>query len=190
MKAPTLAEYVAENGAFTLETVASYKMARSVQIVLTEPWGLKFNAFVVTPSNTSVNINYNGLEEYGAIVYYDTEGKYDSMTAEELMVNEDAYVFSSLNGDAYIDGKYISALYNKVYTYQLNSNAYVMFYVKDADGYHYGKLDTYNAYDLANTRKDAETGFGELEQTVYASMVNMYNSVKAYRDDYFSRNPQ
>ena len=184
--APTLANYTASNGSFEAETKKSYSFGNSVQLILVEPWGLKFNARVYNDANPN-NINYNTIEEYGAIVYYDTEGVISSMTAEELRNKNDAYVFSSKNGDATIDGSYITALYNKdIYTYQLNSNAYVMFYVKDENGYHYGDVKIRNAYELAKTRSQDNSGsFGEAEKTVYQDMVTMYDSIKSYRDDYF-----
>ena len=189
--APTLAAYVAENGAFTSEEVVSYKFGNTAQIVLIEPWGLKVNARVYNDAN-STSINYAQLEEYGAIVFYDTEGVYanSGMTAEQLMTCENAYVFSSKSGDAFVDGSYISAIYNKeIYTYMLNSNAYVMFYVKDGDGFHYGDVKTRNVYELANARKDDTTGFpNALERAVYAAMVNEYDAITKYREDYFSNN--
>ncbi|MBQ2742299.1 MAG: leucine-rich repeat protein, partial [Oscillospiraceae bacterium] len=189
MSAPRLSDYVAENGAFEEETAKSYSFGNSVQIILVEPWGLKFNARVYNGANPT-NINYGSIEEYGAIVYYDTEGNAESMTAEELRTKSDAYVFSSKNGDATIDGSYITALYNKgIYTYQLDSNAYVMFYVKDENGYHYGDVKVRNAYELAKVRAQDTTGnFGEQEKQVYLDMVEMYEAVKAYRDDYFANN--
>ena len=93
-------------------------------------------------------------------------------------------------GDATIDGSLITALYNKgIYTYQLNSNAYVMFYVKDADGYHYGDVKVRNAYELAKTRgADTSGNYGEQEKIVYQDIVTMYETVTAYRDDYFGKN--
>ena len=188
-KAPTLAEYVAENGNFENETVKSYTFGNSVQLVLVEPWGLKFNARVYNSENPN-HINYNNVDEYGAIVYYDTEGTVTSMTAEALRSKRDAYVFSSKNSDASVDGSYITALYNKgIYTYQLDSNAYVMFYIKDSNGYHYGDVKVRNAYELAKTRGQDNSGnFGETEKTVYQNMVKMYDAIKAYRDDYFYKN--
>ena len=188
-KAPRLSDYVAENGEFEEEIARSYSFGNSVQIILVEPWGLKFNARVYNVANPT-NINYNNVEEYGAIVYYDTEGTVASMTADELRSKADAYVFSSKNGDATIDGSYITALYNKdIYTYQLDSNAYVMFYVKDENGYHYGDVKVRNAYELAKQRSQDTTGdFGEKEKQVYLDMVEMYEAVKAYRDDYFANN--
>ena len=188
-KAPTLAEYVAENGNFENETVKSYTFGNSVQLILVEPWGLKVNARVYNSANPN-NINYNSVEEYGAIVYYDTEGTITSMTAEALRIKNDAYVFSSKNNDASVDGSYITALYNKgIYTYQLDSNAYVMFYIKDSNGYHYGDVKVRNAYELAKTRGQDNSGnFGEAEKTVYQNMVKMYDAIKAYRDDYFYKN--
>ncbi len=187
--APMLSEYVEKNGAFEDETVKRYTFKNSVQLILVEPWGLKVNSRVFDDANP-ININYDSVEEFGAIVYYDTEGNVDSMTAEELRTKSDAYVFSSKNGDAAVDGSYITALYNKdIFTYQLDSNAYVMFYIKDENGYHYGDVKVRNAYELAKERaQDTSGNFGEKEKTVYQDMVAMYEAVKAYRDDYFENN--
>ena len=189
MSAPVLSKHVSQNGAFTDETVKTYTFGNSVQLVLVEPWGLKVNAIV---QKSGKLIDYNSVEEYGAIVFYDTAGKITSgkMTAEELRTKSDAYVFSSEAGDATIDGSLITALYNKgIYTYQLNSNAYVMFYVKDADGYHYGDVKVRNAYELAKARgADTSGNYGEQEKIVYQDIVTMYETVTAYRDDYFGKN--
>ena len=189
MSAPKLSEHVSENGVFTEETVKTYTFGNSVQLVLVEPWGLKVNAKV---QKSGKLIDYNSVEEYGAIVFYDTAGEIagGKMTAEELRTKSDAYVFSSKVGDATIDGSLITALYNKgIYTYQLNSNAYVMFYVKDADGYHYGDVKVRNAYELAKTRgADTSGNYGEQEKIVYQDIVTMYETVTAYRDDYFGKN--
>ena len=189
MKAPTLQEFVAVNGVFSPETIISYKFGTSEQIVLIEPWGLKVNAVVVDAENTSARVDYSALEEYGVIIYYDTEGKITAgtMTKEELMSRDDAYVFSSKNGDVFMDGDYISAVYNNgVYTYMLDSNVYIMFYVKDAEGFHYGPVRTRSVYDLAAERMNDTTGkFGELEKKVYAAMVAEYDAITAYRKDYF-----
>ena len=187
--APTLAEYVAANGAFEAETVEKYDFWHTVQLILIEPWGLKLNAYALDENEELVD--YTSVEEYGTIVYYDTEDKISgTMTADELMSYDDAYVFSSKNGDAEIDGSYMTALYNKgIYTYQLDSNAYVMFYIKDEDGYHYGDVKVRNAYQLAKARSTDTSGdFSELEKIIYADMVDMYDRVNTYRDDYFSKN--
>ena len=86
-----------------------------------------------------------------------------------------------------MDGDYISAVYNNgVYTYMLDSNVYIMFYVKDAEGFHYGPVRTRSVYDLAAERMNDTTGkFGELEKKVYAAMVAEYDAITAYRKDYF-----
>jgi len=188
--APTLAEFTAENGVFTAETSVDYTFSNSVQIVLVEPWGLKFNA-KVSKKGESTKIDYSSIEEYGAIVFYDTQGEMENgMTKDDLMTKENAYVFSSKNNDAYEDGQFISALYNKgIYTYQLDSNAYVMFYVKDANGYHYGEVKTRNAYDLATARAQDTVNFPKTEErAVYASMMDMYDAVTKYRENYFKNN--
>ena len=184
--APTLASYTSENGAFTAETNFDYKFENSVQLVLVEPWGLKFNSKVSQKSNNS-KLDYDTALEYGAIVFYDTENTVkNGMTKDELMSKQDAYVFSSKSGDAYEDGHFISAIYNKgIYTYQLDSNAYVMFYVKDANGYHYSDVKVRNAYDLAKERAEDTVHFpNEKERAVYASMVDMYDAITKYRNDY------
>jgi hypothetical protein len=61
------------------------------------------------------------------------------MTVEQLMTYEDAYVFSTVNGDATLSTEganrtVISAVYNSgLYTYQMEEKAYVVFYVKCGD---------------------------------------------------------
>ena len=107
--------------------------------------------------------------------------------ASEILRNENAYVFSSKNGDASIAGGYISATYSKdIYTYQLNTDIYVFGYVKDADGYHYGPVRNRNVHTLMEARKNDIANFPNVkERTVYADMIDLYTAITAYREDYF-----
>ena len=114
-KALTLAEFVAENGAFTAEpTNSPYNFGHVNQVSIIEPWGVRLSARVSTASMPN-NIDYSTVEDYGAIVYYDLDDKLDSMTAEELMNCEEAYVFNKdetelwmNNGRQFIAATYIS----------------------------------------------------------------------------------
>ncbi len=178
-KAPTLAQYPLGAQA----AGSQYTYGQNAQIKLIEPWGLKAN--VKVSRNGSV-INYNAVEEYGLVVLADNSKVYN--TAAEILENENAYVFSSKNGDASISSGYISATYSKdIYTYQLNTDIYVFGYVKDADGYHYGPVRNRNVYELMMTRKDDAAGFPNgKERTVYADMIDLYNAITLYREDYFN----
>ena len=183
---------------FTLEeekeAPIDYSFGQSVQIGLIEPWFLKANARVYTDDHPT-NIDYSTLRDFGAYFIRaseldDPDATQTSLAVEDIVGNPAAVKYSKEDGTATIDGSYITALYNKgIYTYQLDSNAYVMFYVKDANGYHYGDVKIRNAYELAKQRgADTSGSFGKEEKQVYRDMVAMYEAIKAYRDDYFGNN--
>lgn len=180
-------------------TDVKYKFGVSSQIVLIEPWGLQVNAAIVPPTGAGVpdHIDYDTVEDYGVVMYYDVDGvitdasMLDSVE-EMLSLNGRAYVFSKTDGSAVksksFDG-YVTARYNQgIYTYQLNNNLYVMFYVKINGCYYYDRIRAFNVYELA---KERSTTFADVEEcNVYAGMVDLYDAVTVYRDDYFSRNPK
>jgi len=179
-KAPVLADYPLGNTA----EVNSYTFSHNVQIRLIEPWGMKVNA-KASLASTGKLVNYSSLKDYGVIILFDNTNDY---SLEELIANKNAYVFSNKNGDSSLDGSYMTATYKKnLYTYQLNTNAYVVFYVEDEAGVHYGPLKVRNLYDLMTTRAVDTTGsFTEKEKTVYADMVNLYDAVTVYRSDFLN----
>lgn len=171
-----------------------YGFGHTVQIKLIEPWGMRANGRVYTAGNRY--IDYSVLSEYGAVIWYDGENAMNGadISMEELMNKADALVYSSTEGNASINtyggDEVIRAEHDQgIYTYQLNTNAYVMFYVKDAEGnYHYGPVKTRNLYDLMVARKDDTSGdFSEKERAVYASMVSLHDAVTNYREDYFNK---
>jgi len=179
---PTLGE-VPLSGA--IANTEAYSFTHYVQIRLIESWGMKVNAFVYPKGKSaSKSINYNELLDYGVIIVM--ENNSSIATAEELLAREDAYVFSKSNGGAQISQNMISAIFTKdIYTYLLNSNIYVMFYVKDEDGYHFGPIKERNLYELMKTRRNDTSGsFTEKEKGLYDDMVNLYDAVTAYRADY------
>ena len=181
-KAPTLGEYAL--GTPVAGSTYSYDYSQNAQIKLIEPWGMKTNVKVTY--NGSV-IDYNAVEEYGIVALADNGHVYTDAT--EILAKDHAYVFSSKNGDAFIDSGYISAIYSKgIFTYQLDTDIYVFGYVKDADGYHYGPVRCRNVHDLMQARKDDAAGFPNVkERNVYTDMVNLFVDITAYREDYFSR---
>ena len=178
-KAPTLAQYPLGAPA----AGSSYSYGQNAQIKLIEPWGLKANVKV---SNNGSVINYNAVEEYGIVALADNSRTYAD--ASEILQNQNAYVFSSKNGDATISNGYSSATYSKdIFTYQLDTDIYVFGYVKDADGYHYGPVRNRNVHTLMEARKDDIANFPNVkERTVYADMIDLYNAITAYREDYFN----
>ena len=183
---PTLAE---SGKQFTAHANDAYKIGTDVALILVEPWGMRFGGVFYTASNMQ-RVDYAAAEDYGAIVYYDVEGNYaEGMSVEQLYSEGAAKVYSKLDGTVYDRGDgYIAAEYEgDIYTYQLNTNAYVMYYIKDADGYHYSKVFTRNAYDLAVTRAADAAKFPDAEErAVYQSMADMYDSITAYREWWFA----
>ena len=178
-KAPTLAQYPL--GAAAAGT--SYSYGQNAQIKLIEPWGLKANVKV---SHGGSVIDYNAVEEYGIVALADNSRTYTD--AAEILQNDNAYVFSSKNGDATISNGYISATYSKdIFTYQLDTDIYVFGYVKDADGYHYGPVRNRNVHTLMEARMNDAVNFPNVkERTVYTDMIELYDAITRYREDYFN----
>lgn len=182
--APTLSEnplsgVIADSG--------KYSFGHTVQIRLIEPWGLKVNARVYTKGMSgSESIDYSELVDYGVVIVMDNNTVIS--TPEELLARPDAYVFSKSNGEAQVSGTVITAAFTKdIYTYLLNSNVYVMFYVQDAEGYHFGAVKERNAYELMKTRRvDTSGSFTEKEKALFDDMVNLYDAVTVYRADYIN----
>ncbi len=184
--APTLSESPLSG---TIANTGTYKFGHTVQIRLIEPWGMKVNARVYTSGmSQNENIDYEELIDYGVVILMDNNTSIT--TAEELLARSDAYIFSKTNGEAQIqtndETEIITATFTKgVYTYLLNSKVYVMFFVKDAEGYHFGAVKERNVYELMKTRRNDTSGlFTEKEKILYDDMVNLYDTVTTYRADY------
>ncbi len=171
-----------------------YKYGQSVQIGLIEPWFLKANARVYTATQTT-NINYDSLADYGAYFIRASQlsnpsATQSTLTAEDIMNDPDAVKYSKKEGTATIDGSYITANYDKgIYTYELDDSVFVLFYIQDDDGISYAPIRERNLKSLLEERKDDIAKFpNELERNVYKAMLTMFETVKAYRDDYFANN--
>ena len=177
---PTCEEYQIEG--VLAENI--YSFSHNVQIKLVEPWGMRLNGKV---SNGGTVIDYSAMKEYGFIVLPDADAA--GYSSSELLSCKDAYVFSSKNGDVMINNGYISADYFKdIYTYQLNTNVYVMYYVVDATGNIYcGPVKERNLYSLMAERAvSTSTAYSEKEKAVYSSMVDLYESITDYRSDFLN----
>ena len=179
----TLGEYQIEG---TLAETSPYTYGHTVQIKLIEPWGMKLNGRI-----NNATVDYSLLKEYGVIVLMDNSDT--EYTASELLARGDAYVFSSKNGGASIatlsGNKNITVEFFKdIYTYQLDSNVHVMFYVVDGAGkIHCGPDKIRNLKDLMTARSAPDaTGYTDKEKAVYASMVGLYDTVTDYRSDYIN----
>ncbi|MBR4058755.1 MAG: hypothetical protein IKK03_02835 [Lachnospiraceae bacterium] len=182
--APTLSENPLSG---VIANTGTYSFGHTVQIRLIEPWGLKVNARVYTKGmSSSESIDYAELVDYGVVIVMDNNTSIS--TPEELLARSDAYVFSKANGEAQVNGTVITAAFTKdIYTYLLNSNVYVMFYIEDAEGYHFGAVKERNVYELMKTRRDDTSGsFTEKEKALFDDMVNLYDAVTIYRADYIN----
>ena len=178
MDAPTL-----KTNPLGQPTTHSLKFGHTTNVVLIEPWGIRFNG-MVTSDDT--------YDDYGVVVYYDTNNRFAPGTItspKDLLAIEDAYVFTVKNGDATVvdngDGRErISAVYNSgLYTYQMAKTAYVMFYVQDGDNFYYGPIKERSIQAAIDSRM-AVAGVPALEASVMESMKNLYASVKVYRAEY------
>ena len=189
-------------------TDGKYNFARLQQISLIEPWGLKLNTRVYTADNTEGNIDYSLLTDYGVIAFYDKDGVIagerthstaGAVEAPEMdeyseLLNyanrDEVYVFSASEGTMTVDGKYAGGLFNKdIFTYQMNSAMYYVFFVQDGDNFYYSQVYATNIRDLAEARSvSTSTTYKETEKATYAAMVALCDSITAYREWYFSQN--
>ena len=62
----------------------------------------------------------------------------------------------------------------------MNSKIYVMFYVKDAEGYHFGPVKERVLIDILRDRED-DASFEEPERAVFADMVDLHEAIVTYR---------
>ena len=175
MDVPELKD-VSWNYSTLASTVAGYSQA----VVLIEPWGLKLNGELADGISS---VKLDDCEDYGVIVYYDTDGTGPVLTAEELLARADAKVFRTCNGDAQrVGDNGVTALYNSgIYTYQMGKTAYVMFYFMDEDTATLtcGTVKAYSILDVIE--KVQEKNITELENNVYESMKALNRAIIAYR---------
>ena len=106
---------------------------------------------------------------------------------------ENVYVFSKSQGTMNVDEnnkQKITATYNKdIFTYQLDSNVYFMYFVQDGENFYYTGVFTENIKDSADQR-GGDASYGAKERAVYTAMSALYGAITEYRDDYFAKNPE
>ncbi len=200
----TMGAALAEDWSAKYSEQSDYKFGVSSQIVLIEPWGLQINAAILPAAGESLSdhIDYSADNiEYGVVMYYDLDGDFNSRTntAEEttevtpqelLALTGEAYVFSKTDGSAFVNSgntNFIAARFNEgIYTYQLDTTLYTLFFVKIDDTYYFDRVRVFNAHKLC-TERGADEGIDTVEAGVYNDMTGLYTAVKAYRDDYFAK---
>ena len=175
-------------------SAVEYKYGQGAQIRLIEPWALKANARVYTAAQT-VNIDYSSLVDYGAYFIRasklsDPTATQTSLTVEDIINDADAAKYSKKDGTAEVEGSYITATYDKgLYTYEFDDSVFVLFYVQDDSGISYALIRERNLKSLLETRQNDTVNFpNELERNVYKAMLAMFDTVNAYRDDFFENN--
>ena len=135
-------------------------------------------------------VNY---DELGMVIYYDNEGKFEGtgMTVEQLMTYEDAYVFSTVNGDVTLSTEganrtVISAVYNSgLYTYQMEEKAYVVFYVKCGDDIFCGPVKERTIKDAIIARLGVSEVAGTIEAECLNDMLDLYDEILVLRKKVF-----
>jgi len=177
---------VADSDLGTPNADVLYKFSRSLQTILIEPWGLRINASA-KDADTGTVLNYNALEDCGIIIYHspDKQGPAD---AAAMLNEENAFVFSMENGNAFIEGNYFCARYNQnIFTYQLDTALFYTFYVKVDGQYYYSSVANTNIKgQIEKNIADTSGKYGEEELNVYKDMVALYQSITTYREDYFN----
>ena len=177
-------------------SAVEYKYSQNAQIRLIEPWALKANARVYTSSQTS-SIDYDSLIDYGAYFIRasklaDPAATQTSLTVEDIINNPNASKYSKAEGTASVDKSnsiYITAIYDKgLYTYEFDDSVFVLFYIQDNSGFAYAPIRERNLKSLLETRQNDTANFSVLERSVYKSMLSLFDTVTAYRNDYFAKN--
>lgn len=156
----------------------SLEIKYSANVILVEPWGLKFNSKITSDET---------YQDYGFVVYYDLEGDSPITDIEQLIdPNTGAYVFSYEDGTATLKMDYdergremVSAIYNNgVYSFHAQRNAYYAVYVMDNEGnYYYGKMKYRSIQSTIEAIEDTKPN----EKQVLDSMVKLYDAVMDYR---------
>lgn len=174
------------------------KFKRLQQIRLVEPWGIVLNmrAYLSKDEgNSNAHIDYDAVDDYGIVVYHDVNGNIKSSeTMDEWQEitsysdSENVYVFNNLHGDMQLNGKYAYALYNNnIFTYQLDSEIYYMFFVKYNGQMYYSTVYATNIKSLTAERAESTSStYTAKEKLVYRDMVAMCDAITKYREDYFA----
>ena len=143
--------------------------------------------------NGKVYLDGVNYDELGVVIYYDNEGKFEGtgMTVEQLMTYEDAYVFSTVNGDVTLSTEganrtVISAVYNSgLYTYQMEEKAYVVFYVKCGDDIFCGPMKERTIKEAINSRLGVNGVSGTIEAECLNDMLELYDQILVLRKKVF-----
>jgi len=172
-------------------TDGKYGFARVQQIGLIEPWGMRLNTRIFTPDNAAGAVDYSTLTDYGVIVYHDKANAETLTNADEFLnfANKDkTFVFSASQGTTTITNPYVTSTFNdSIYTYELDSTLYYMFFAQDGDNFYYSQVYATNIKDLAADRAVSSSAtYTEKEKLTYAAMVELCESVTEYREWYFA----
>ena len=75
---------------------------------------------------------------------------------------------------------------DSIYTYELDSTLYYMFFAKDGDDFYYSKVYATNIKDLAAEREvSTKPIYKPKEKLTYGAMVKLSDSITDYRAWYY-----
>ena len=174
-------------------TDGKYGFARVQQIGLIEPWGMRLNTRIYSADNTSGYVDYDALTDFGVIVFHDKAGTIDAENLNEvgeflnIADKENTYVFSDSQNTTTVSGKYAASIFNEaIYTYQLDSTVYYMFFAQDGENFYYSQVYATNIRTLAAERSvSTSTTYTEKEKATYAAMVELCDSIAQYHKWYW-----
>lgn len=128
-----------------------------------EPWGFKYSFSLNSGS-------FDSYSDYGAVVLTDDDGSYSNITVSDMLSNKNAVMYSKSNGkisDGENGAKIVYHTGNiKISNY--DKNTYVVFFAKDADGYHYSNIVS-NSYKQVATAENSEISKSILDYAEHAA---------------------
>ena len=173
-------ERVSDHNFTTSSGFFQFDFAHTMQMATIEPWALVFNGIVRMNGS---NLDYSNCTEYGAIIFDDVEGKYSATpTLEQLLSEENAYVYNNINGGATVKNGYISIDFMEgIYSSQMNKNHHAVFYVKLGNSYYYGDVKTRSMLSVAQTYFDNAGDYDSDLVTLLDAMKELYNATVGYK---------
>lgn len=161
-------------------TFFNFEFGHTMQLATIEPWALIFNGIVRMNGQT---MDYTACNEYGVIIYDDVDGKYnEAPTIDELLTEDEAYVYNNINGGATIKNGYISADFMEgIYSSQMNKNMYAVFYVKIGNSYYYGNVKTRSMLSVAQQYFDNTESYDSDLIELLKAMKELYKATTSYQ---------
>ena len=160
----------------------TYQFGKTHKIRLIEPWSVKVT-YQVRNKSTKTMLDLASATDYGVIIYHDKTGEYyGNMTAAQMLERKDAVVYSKEQGNITLeDGKMVAVYDKDIFTYEMDSEIYILPFVEVDGQYHYGTnasriylIDEMYAY-YNNTTLSGK------ERATFRAMIELFESTIVHR---------